>query len=313
MIGGRGLAACAALALAGCAMPPSDGPSEGPVGETREPLTATCEVTLGGKKLDVEADYLPHVVDCENGGASPEALRVQAVAARTYLYYKLETSGAITDGQGDQVYSCGKTPSAAHAQAVKDTAGEVLRYDGTTIASFFVAGGKASPPACKGDSTAATEKYVTYNEGKSGAGITQTTLGFVSPSNARNRGCMSQNGSDCLAKAGKGYADILRFYYGADIAIERATGPCVPAKVEPDGGAPDAGGSSSGGADGGAGVDAGPPPNPGDPFAGGGGGDDGGCSAAPGPLNGGAGAALVIALAALSAAWRRRSRPSACS
>lgn len=302
-----------ALGLAGCAMPPSDEP----IGETTEPLAAACDVTLGGKKLDVEADYLPHVVDCENGGASPEALRVQAVAARTYLYFKLETSGAITDGQGDQVYSCGKTPSAAHVQAVKDTAGEVLRYDGTTIAAFFVAGGKASPPACKGDAAAATEKYVTYNDGKSGAGITQTTLGFVSPSNARNRGCMSQNGSDCLAKAGKGYADILRFYYGKDITIERAIGPCVPPEGAPDGGAPDGGGgSSSGGADGGgaSAVDAGPPPNPGDPLAGLGG-DDGGCRAAPGPRKGGgvgAGAAL-FALLALSAAWRRCSRSSACS
>lgn len=306
-----GAAALFAVVAAGCAMP-ADGER---VGVTEEPLTARCDVTLGGKTLGVEDDYLPHVVSCENGGAAPEALKVQAVAARTYLYFKLETSGSITDGQGDQVYGCGKTPSAAHVQAVKETAGEVLRYSDTTIAAFYVAGGKGAPPACKGDTTAATEKYVTYNEGKSGSGVTQTTLGFVSPTNLRNRGCMSQNGSDCLAKAGKGYGDILRFYYGADIALTRAEGACVPA---PDAGAPPA-------ADGGVAGDAGPgrdatlgPSLPlEDPLAGGEGGEEGCAVARPGapvaPLGlvaVGLAAAVGLARRRVSAASPRRPRRS---
>ncbi|NJL30921.1 MAG: SpoIID/LytB domain-containing protein [Phycisphaerales bacterium] len=60
--------------------------------------------------VPVETDYIPNVVQAENGGASFEALKAQAVAARTYLYYKMETAGAIYDGTKDQVYSNGYPP-----------------------------------------------------------------------------------------------------------------------------------------------------------------------------------------------------------
>jgi hypothetical protein len=111
----------------------------------------------------------------------------------------------------------------------------VLRYNATTIAAFFVAGGSASPPACH-DSASSTSADVTYNEGKSGNAIHQTPLGLVDPSNLRNRGCMSQLGSRCLANDGKKAGAILEFYYGADIAITQATGPCVPTMPKPDAG-----------------------------------------------------------------------------
>jgi MYXO-CTERM domain-containing protein len=39
--------------------------------------------------------------------ARHEALKAQAIAARTYLYYKLGTGGSITDGQGDPGISSG--------------------------------------------------------------------------------------------------------------------------------------------------------------------------------------------------------------
>ncbi len=219
--------------LAGCSSP-QDEPE---LGQTQEPLVAVCQANVKGVGLvDTEDKYLPSVVHCENGGAPFEALKAQAIAARTYLYYKMETSGAIADGTGDQVYSCGSGPTAEQIKAVKDTAGQVLRYKGVTICAFFVAGGAGTPPGCKGDTSASTEKYVTYNEGKSGSGITQTTLGFVSPTNYRNRGCLSQLGSRCLDKAGKTAEDMVRFYYGADIVLETATGPCVPTKPAPDAG-----------------------------------------------------------------------------
>jgi hypothetical protein len=207
------------------------------VRKSAEKLEAYCTapVTCIGT-LDVETDYLPHVVHCENGGAPFEALKAQAIVARSYLYYKMETAGSIADGTGDQVYSCGSAPTALQIKAVADTAGQVLRYKGITVCAFFVAGGAGTPPGCIGSSAAATEKYVTYNAGKSGTGITQTTLGWVSPTNYRNRGCLSQLGSRCLDTAGKKADDIIRFYYGDDIVIETATGPCVPTTPPPDAG-----------------------------------------------------------------------------
>jgi len=225
--------------LAGCwGAPPDD---DEPLGQSTAPLTAYCEANVKGVGMVATEDkYLPNVVHCENGGAPFEALKAQAIVARTYLYYKMETSGAIADGTGDQVYSCGSGPTAEQIKAVKETAGQVLRYKGTTICAFFVAGGAASPPGCVGSTSASTEKYVTYNEGKSGSGITQSSLGWVSPTNLRNRGCLSQLGSRCLDNAGKNADDIVHFYYGADIVLETATGACVPTTT-PDAGPADTG------------------------------------------------------------------------
>src|SRR3954464_3068557 len=112
---------------------------------TSAPIDAYCSIPVNGVgTLSMEDDYLPHVVQCENGGAGPESLAAQAIAARTYAYYKLETSGSVSDGTGDQVYSCGGTPNQEQIDAVTRTKGQVLVYAGDVICSFFVAGAKPS-------------------------------------------------------------------------------------------------------------------------------------------------------------------------
>jgi peptidoglycan hydrolase-like amidase len=223
----RGFALAAVALAAACGGSVSDG------GETIDAptLMALCEVDVRGVGiLEVETDYLPHVVQCENGAASTAALEAQAIAARSYLYYKLGRESSISDGQGDQVYSCDRDPTAAHLAAVQATAGRILRYRETQVAAFYVAGARnQDPPGCRGstDDPTGTEDYVTYNEGLAGDAITQTSLGWVDPSNDANRGCMSQNGADCLSDAGATADEILRFYYGEDIEIASTGGPCV--------------------------------------------------------------------------------------
>lgn len=282
----RAAAPALALAVLGACSPD--------VGTRVQALDAYCTATVntqaGTRQLDVETDYLPHVVTCENGNADQAALEAQAVAARSYLYYRLDRTGDIGDGQSDQVYTCARQPGPQHIAAAADTAGLVLRYPpdtaATQVAAFYVAGALPDATTCHGgpNDPTNTERYVTYNEGRSGADVIQTTLGFVSPTNYANRGCMSQNGSDCLSEQGRSFDEILRFYYGEDIVIERAVGPCVP-EMGPD-----------------AGVG-------GDGDAGGGGGDgevDGGCAGGGG--QGWAGTALVgIALFTL-VRRRRRAR-----
>lgn len=193
-------------------------------------VTAYCEaVVTGVGALEVETEYIPNVVSCENGAAGLEALKAQAVAARSYLYYRLDREGMIGDGQHEQVYGCGRVPSMLTYMAADATSGEVIMYRGIQVAGFYVAGAKQAPPSCTGgqrDPTS-TEAYVTYNQGKSGGQVLQTNLGFVHPENQANRGCKSQNGATCLAEAGWTYDEILRFYYGEDIEIVKAEGPCV--------------------------------------------------------------------------------------
>ncbi len=203
---------------------------DGAVGNDWPTVEGYCSaMVIGSGVVDIETDYLARVVACENGAASFEALKAQAVAARSYLYYKLDEAGSIEDGQGDQVYTCGNPPNADHMQAVVDTAGQVLTYMDVQVATFYVAGALQNPPECRGglEDATNTELYVTYNEGLSGSDIIQTTLGFVSEMNWANRGCMSQNGSDCLSEQGLNYEDILRFYYGDDIVFTQALASCI--------------------------------------------------------------------------------------
>src|SRR5690242_6309517 len=50
----------------------------------------------GAGQLDVDGQYLPQVVCCENGGAPDEALKAQAVMARSYLAYKVSAENVGT-------------------------------------------------------------------------------------------------------------------------------------------------------------------------------------------------------------------------
>lgn len=223
--------AVTAVAWVGC--------SSDNVSKSTRSLDAYCTaMVVGTGMVDVETDYLPHVVACENGAASFEALKVQAISARSYLYYRLNGTGDIDDGTGDQVYTCGRPPTLEHMMAVAATSGQVLQYQGTQVAAFYVAGSKQAAPSCMGgtDDPTNTERYVTYNQGKSGDGIDQTTLGLVNIANLANRGCMSQNGSDCLSDDGGLAHDIVRFYYGEDIEIVQAEGACVTPPDPPDAG-----------------------------------------------------------------------------
>ena len=199
------------------------------------PLPAAyCEILVEGDGVkDMETDYLPRVITCENGGANLEALKAQAIAARSVAYYAMAKDGSICDSQGCQVYSCNAEPGPKAYQAVAETSGLYLNYNSTLTYAFYVAGDpNTSPPACVGNVNVGTEHWVTYNEGNAGTNVVQTELGWVFEPNengyGQNRGCMSQWGARCLENNnGYGYEDILRFYYGDDIEIIQAQGPCV--------------------------------------------------------------------------------------
>lgn len=228
----------ATLSLAGCSITAAPEAIDSVSLEVQAPLSsAHCSIYVDGTgTVDMENDYLPHVIACENGAANLEALRAQAIAARSVAYYYIETQGWVGDSQGYQVYTCGAQPQAKHYQAVSDTAGQYLLYNDTLTYAFYVAGDPyTSTPYCVGSTTSdttGTERRVTYNEGKTGTSVQQTNLGWIfnpgEPGYGQNRGCMSQNGARCLEnQRGYGYLDILRFYYGADITLQQATGSCV--------------------------------------------------------------------------------------
>lgn len=207
-----------------------------------EPLTisvpdeAACSIRVHNHGTQqMETEYLPNVLACEAPGqATLEMLEAQAIAARSYAYYFAETSGEICNGQGCQVFSCGRTPSELHRQAVENTSGVILRHNDNLTVGFYVAGDSSPDANCVGNSAGVsnTERFVTYNEGRSGSDIEQTRLGFRhSPSDGdygQNRGALSQWGAHCLATDfGYDETDILRYYYGEDIELQQVPGDCV--------------------------------------------------------------------------------------
>ncbi|RYE80687.1 MAG: hypothetical protein EOO74_01775 [Myxococcales bacterium] len=221
-------------ALAPVSCSPDTGEDGEPLVDLREevkaPLSkAYCQIKLTSKGLkDTEGDYLPHVIACENGNADAEALKAQAIAARSVAYYNMATKGSICDSQECQVYSCDLKPQAKHYEAVKATEGMYLSYAQLLTYGFYVNGSAQTDNQCHNSGTSSVNKYITYNDGKTGANVKQSTLGYVSyPIYGQNRGCMSQFGAMCLEKKGNGYLDILKFYYGEDIQVLTAAGSCV--------------------------------------------------------------------------------------
>jgi hypothetical protein len=227
----------AILSAAGCSMP--SGPEaiiDSVSLEVQAPLpSAHCSIFVEGRGWrDMETDYLPRVIACENGTANLQALKAQAITARSVAYYYIETEGSVCDGQGCQVYTCGNAPQSKHYQAVAETAGQYLLYNNTLTYGFYVAGDPfTAAPSCVGNTAnASTERYVTYNESRAGTSVLQTTLGWIfspgEPGYGQNRGCMSQNGAKCLEnQRGYNHLGILRFYYGSDVVVQQATGTCV--------------------------------------------------------------------------------------
>lgn len=208
-------------------------------------LEAPCMVEVQGYGMvDVEEEYLPNVVACENGGAPPEALKAQAVQARGFLYYKLFVAGetVLENSQSDQVYRCDHQPNGAgpeHYEAVQATKGQYLAWNDAIIASFYVAGKRPPNPdvndpvnSCNGvggDRDLNTERFVTYNWGRSACNIDMSTIGWVPDDctrNPHNRGCASQNGQSCLDGLGWKYQDMVKYYYGDDIQLLAADGQC---------------------------------------------------------------------------------------
>lgn len=197
--------------------------------ETSAGLSVPSKVRVDGKVVDVETNYLPRVVQCENPGAPPESMKAQAIAARTWLAHEARgrATPSVADGQSAQAYTCaankyGAYVSAAAKAAVLATTGKVVTWNGRVTAGFFVAGDTRRATSCRssGDPTS-TERFVTYNFGAVGGAVEPSSIG--DRSNPDNRGCMAQNLANCLDEAdGYDHAKILRYFYGSDIVIGTA-------------------------------------------------------------------------------------------
>jgi len=120
---------------------------------TSPAVKAVCNVSVSGYgTLSVEDNYLPHVLFCEIAAAvAPlstaeklEALKAQAIAARTFTYDRLSWKSKLSNSVNDQVYSdshCKGTVPSIFRQAVDLTRGMVmLKPSGNLHQGYYRAG-----------------------------------------------------------------------------------------------------------------------------------------------------------------------------
>ena len=193
----------------------------GETGEAGAPIGLLIPVRVFVEGMGEVAlnEYVARVVTAEMGGSREiEALMALAIVARTFVSRamqddpKLGTAAKPAPNRGSFLVAS-KDAKQLPAQAADATSGGVATHMGRFIPAYFVAGGAWPKGAWDGKGTDAdTEQYVTYNHGRSGASVVQTSL-----SHRDNRGCMSQNGAGELARRGWKWPAILRFFYGNDL------------------------------------------------------------------------------------------------
>jgi hypothetical protein len=189
-----------------------------------EPLQMPASLYVKGfGQLGLE-DYVARVVTAELGAArQPQALAAQAMAARSYVVWRMSHEGHGTESKpvpnSPQFQVCARAATPLCLQATAATRGGLVLYGGRVVLTSYVAGAIWPPGASTGRNGAdptQTEHAVTYNEGLVGAAVKPTPN--ASPI-ADNRGCLSQNGAVELGRRGVLWPAILRCFYGADIAF----------------------------------------------------------------------------------------------
>jgi stage II sporulation protein D len=132
--------------------------SDSPIRINGREYPAVIEVVRSGEGLAIVnvlrlEDYLVGVLRAETSDRWPaETLRAQAIAARTYAAYHRSLNGAkpyhIVASTSHQMYTGMVPPSSPLWAAVRDTAGQVLLWDGELFPAFYhsASGGYTEDP-----------------------------------------------------------------------------------------------------------------------------------------------------------------------
>lgn len=182
----------------------------------------------GPVSLDLE-EYLCGVVPAEIYESSHmEALKAQAVAARTFAAKRAMAGAVVDDTTSFQAYRCELMQvSPRSAQAVKDTAGQVLTYGGELVDCFYSSSNGGNT---KRSGEVWSRDYPYYVSRRDPWDTAARAEKPVNPSHGVG---LSQVGCMWAAKNGVSYNDILAFYYdGAALVHEYGTGSAVAFEEE---------------------------------------------------------------------------------
>lgn len=173
-------------------------------------------------------EYLMSVVPAEVGNAHIEACKAQAIAARSIVYYWTKNGSVINDSSAYQSFRASRGTNNAYANAhnaVKETKGQVLMYDGK-IAQTYYADSNGGKMVASGEHWSQSLPYLVTKDDP-------WTLASGKPFNGHPVG-MSQQGAIWAANHGVKYDEILAFYYpGAAICPIKTTPPPSPTHEQP--------------------------------------------------------------------------------
>ncbi len=183
----------------------------------------TALLGAGPVELDLE-EYLCGVVPSEIYESSHmEALKAQAVAARTFAVKRAMAGTVVDDTTSFQAYRAPLAESSPRSRlAVEETAGQVLTYGGEVIDCFYSA---SNGGTCKRSGEVWSRDYPYYVNKPD---PWDTAARTEKPTNPSHGVGLSQVGCMWAAKQGVPYNEILAFYYsGAALVHEYGTGSVV--------------------------------------------------------------------------------------
>lgn len=183
----------------------------------------TALLGAGPVELDLE-EYLCGVVPSEIYESSHmEALKAQAVAARTFAVKRAMAGTVVDDTTSFQAYRAPLADSSPRSrQAITETAGQVLTYGGEIIDCFYSA---SNGGTCKRSGEVWSRNYPYYVNKPD---PWDTAAREEKPTAASHGVGLSQVGCMWAARQETPYNEILAFYYdGAALVHEYGTGSVV--------------------------------------------------------------------------------------
>lgn len=180
-------------------------------------------ITVEGSGTYNLEDYVAGVVEHEGYiSENIEALKAQAVAARTYAINATNNcKNSIGNSQASQTFST--NPSDKAKTAATETAGQVLTYDNKIFSamydSFCYSDSDCADSVKNPDGTYTVTYHKLPNNEEHKINLTDSTMyNKIVPGGGHAKG-MSQLVSYQMAKSGKKYDDILKYFYSDGVKI----------------------------------------------------------------------------------------------
>ncbi len=180
-------------------------------------ISKSCEfVMVDGEAVSLE-DYVAGVVAAEGyTSENIEALKAQAIAARTFVIYNSNfCQSSVENSSRFQNYDPNRIDDKAR-QAAEDTKGLVLLYDSKVFNSQYDSFYKGGDYSCDNSNNCSVTYTKLPNSEKHKVAANSAHYNQIAGGHGRG---MSQVASYVLADSGMNYEEILKYFYSDGVEI----------------------------------------------------------------------------------------------